>query len=66
MPDTAARSAAAATPFDERQLLDPRINIRFGIEEIAAVNHRFGSVPLAIAAYNAGSARVERWLREQG
>jgi soluble lytic murein transglycosylase len=48
-------------------LFDPRWNIRLGVAEIAEVLEAFdGNLPLAVAAYNAGEARVRRWLREQG
>lgn len=53
--------------FERRMLFDPAWNIRFGVAEIADVVEEFeGNLPLAIAAYNAGSARVHRWLSKLG
>lgn len=66
MPDSARRHAAReGWSFTPERLYEPEWNVRFGVVEIAAHIQRFESVPLAIAAYNAGAARVERWLREQ-
>ena len=58
-------------PFSRDRLFDPHQNIRLGAAEIAAEWGRFriegtDVQPLAIAAYNAGGARVQRWLHETG
>ena len=53
--------------FGVDQLFVPEQNVRLGIAELAgAVERMDGSIPLAIAAYNAGHARVDRWRRETG
>lgn len=66
MPESARSHAAReGWSFTPERLYEPEWNIRFGIVEIAAHIRRFRSIPLAIAAYNAGAARVERWLDEE-
>ncbi len=53
--------------FGVDRLFVPEDNVRIGVAELASAVHRMGhQVPLAIAAYNAGVARVERWRRETG
>ena len=68
MPGTAsevARSLGLPRPTRTR-LFDPATNIRLGSSYLARMQRRFGGNPvLATAAYNAGPARVERWLPEQ-
>lgn len=45
-------------------LLDPAINIGLGTRYLSDLIHRqFSSVYLAIAAYNAGEASVEQWIK---
>jgi hypothetical protein len=62
MPGTADRYAAQ----DERRiaasrrLLDPRTNILTGARMLADLTHRFGSIDLALAAWNAGEGAVRR------
>ncbi|MFK8001860.1 MAG: transglycosylase SLT domain-containing protein [Polyangiales bacterium] len=66
MPDSARSHARReGWSFTPERLYEPEWNVRFGVVEIAEHIQRFESAPLAIAAYNAGAARVERWLREQ-
>jgi soluble lytic murein transglycosylase len=42
-------------------LTDPEVNIRLGSRELAWLIRRYGSLEPAIAAYNAGDRRVQRW-----
>jgi soluble lytic murein transglycosylase len=64
MPETARRLAAeVGTPFDERRLRAPAVNLDLGGRYLAKMLHAFnGSVPMAAAAYNAGPRAVRRWL----
>jgi soluble lytic murein transglycosylase len=46
---------------------DPQANMRLGTDYLADLVAQFnGAVPLAVAAYNAGPARVQQWLAENG
>jgi soluble lytic murein transglycosylase len=64
MPDNARRRARAlGVPYRSGLLLDPVINLRFGIDEIQQHYQRYDEqMPLSIAAYNAGHAKVTEWL----
>jgi soluble lytic murein transglycosylase-like protein len=54
MPQTAA-SLGVTDPYDPEQ------NVRGGARYLRALLDRFGSLELAVAAYNAGAAAVERY-----
>ena len=61
-PDTADRYAVRAelqTPAAER-LLDARTNVRTGARMLADLTRRFGSIDIALAAWNAGEGTVRR------
>ncbi len=69
----AAREWAAANsrpPIDPRQLLEPETNLEIGAWYLAKAMQRWNSqpdvVPFALAEYNAGRSRVDRWVREAG
>ena len=48
-------------------LFDPDTNMALGTGYLAALLTRYGgSVPYAVAAYNAGPRRVDRWLTDNG
>ena len=65
MPELAAK--LAGEPVTRQMLRVPERNIELGVKEMAALAAEFDDVyPLSIAAYNAGKARVRRWLRESG
>jgi len=58
---TTARQLASDLKIDwtgEHLLLDPSINIRLGSEYLHRMFERFGSADSALAAYNAGPARL--------
>ena len=47
-------------------LTDPRLNIRLGAQHLGDLLKRFGgSVPLALAAYNAGEGNARAWWRSR-
>jgi soluble lytic murein transglycosylase-like protein len=61
-PDTADRYA---TPQERRQpaaqrMLDARTNIRTGARMLADLTRRYGSIDIALAAWNAGEGTVRR------
>jgi soluble lytic murein transglycosylase len=67
MPATAREVALSLgeRPPGRWDLLRPAVNVRLGSAYLARMHGRFDDHPaLAAAAYNAGPARVERWLPE--
>lgn len=69
MPATAKKVArAAGRPYSRARLLDdPRYNIQLGTAYLDTMMLRFDHTPaLALAAYNAGPGRVDRWIRQIG
>ncbi len=50
--------------YSLRLLTTPETNIRMGTMYLADLIRGFGSVPLALASYNAGETPVRRWMRE--
>ena len=67
LPSTArivARRARKPAP-SANQLFDPGTNISLGSYHLAWLMARYeGQTPLAIAAYNAGEHRVDRWIKK--
>ncbi len=66
----AAREWAAANgrpPIDPQQLFDPETNLEIGAWYLAKAMQRWNNqpdvVPFALAEYNAGRSRVDRWVR---
>ena len=58
---------AGVTKYSARKLLSPDANIALGTRYLASLLQRFdGRVELALAAYNAGENRAERWRDEFG
>jgi soluble lytic murein transglycosylase len=49
------------TRFRVADLYDPEINVRYGAWYLRHLLDRYGSERLALAAYNAGQANVDRW-----
>lgn len=67
MPDTAewAVKEARFSPDFLHRLEEPAVNIHIGTWYLRMLYEQFKDRPVAaIAAYNAGPGRVERWLRE--
>jgi soluble lytic murein transglycosylase-like protein len=46
-----------------RVLFDPVTNVRLGVAYLRELSDRFGSVPIALAAYNWGPGRIGRRIR---
>ena len=68
LPSTGARMASAlGLPWGGGEtLFDPQSNIAFGAAYLRQMLDRFGGrTYLAIGAYNAGSAPVQRWLAQR-
>ena len=49
------------TAFRVSDLTNPEINIRYGTWYLHDLVAKYGSLPLALAAYNAGQGNVDRW-----
>jgi membrane-bound lytic murein transglycosylase D len=64
MPATARRFGLRTWPFDDRK--DPKRSARAAAQYLKFLHGRFGSWPLAVAAYNAGEGTVDRAIRKQG
>jgi soluble lytic murein transglycosylase len=50
--------------FSPNQLLTPGVNLQLGTRYFRSMVDKFGSFEYALAAYNAGSDRVEDWLAQ--
>lgn len=69
MPDTfmwLQKGLPPERPLDESALLDPEVNIRYGVYYLSRLKGLFGDEMLVIAAYHAGQGSVSRWLDESG
>lgn len=67
MPTTAAEVAdALGIPRDRLDLEDPAINIAIGTRHLADLLARYEDTATALAAYNAGTGTVGRWMAEEG
>lgn len=58
-----ARLIAKELGASEYTYSDPETSIRFGMYYFRKMIQEFKSVPLSLAAYNAGPIRVRRWVR---
>lgn len=56
-----ATARAMAEGINAPQLLDPEVNVRLGIQYLAAQLRAFGDPVLALCAYNAGPAAARRF-----
>ena len=50
--------------IDEEILIDPELNIKYGTYYIRYLYDKFGSLNLAIAAYEAGEDNVIKWIQD--
>jgi soluble lytic murein transglycosylase len=67
-PETAKGIAArtGGSSFRVEDLYDPEINVRYGSWYLRHLLDKYGDEALALAAYNAGQTRVDRWRAEGG
>ena len=67
MPATGRQLYRQERGHGKPNLLDPAVNVKLGTRYIADMLRMFGGdVVAALAAYNAGPGRVQRWRREMG
>jgi soluble lytic murein transglycosylase len=68
LPATASRLARQARipHYSAKKLFQAETNIALGTRYLAFLVRRYGKTELALAAYNAGSTRVDLWLKEFG
>jgi soluble lytic murein transglycosylase len=67
LPETAAKVAAERGDAYRREaLFEPETNVRWGAHLLGGLAREHGEPVLALAAYNAGSHRVEPWLAREG
>lgn len=67
MPSTAEEVATAegiAGAIDTERLKDADVNIAIGTRHLADLLGKYGDTETALAAYNAGSGNVDRWITE--
>jgi soluble lytic murein transglycosylase len=67
IPGTGRRYATklGIRPFSTARLTNPDVNVRIGMAYFADLMDQFGDAAPALAAYNAGESRVDRWLAER-
>ncbi len=65
MPATAAQ-VAHQLGDKPGPLTDPAVNLRLGTAYLAGLLGRFGALPPALAAYNAGPGRAQEWIAAFG
>lgn len=51
---------------DNSEIYNVRVNITIGAYYLNSLLKEFGSLPVALAAYNAGHDRVREWIKEGG
>jgi soluble lytic murein transglycosylase len=68
LPSTGKKLAKQASlrSFSAKKLYQPETNITLGVRYLASLMQQYGKEELALAAYNAGDTRVDRWLRAFG
>ena len=47
----------------DKNILDPDLNINLGTKYLSSLIKQYSSIELALAAYNAGSGNVDKWLQ---
>lgn len=50
--------------IDEEKILEPKYNIMLGTKYISMLIAKYNNIGLALAAYNAGSGNVDKWISE--
>ncbi|MDQ3996765.1 MAG: lytic transglycosylase domain-containing protein, partial [Gemmatimonadota bacterium] len=68
MPEVGRKLATAHgfTTWKDPLLRQPEVNVQLGTAHLATLLRQYRDVGHALAAYNAGSGRVARWLTKRG
>ncbi len=68
LPSTGKKLAKQASlrSYSAKKLYQAETNITLGVKYLASLLQQYGKEELALAAYNAGDTRVDRWLRAFG
>ncbi len=68
MPSVGKTVAASKgiSPWDASMLYQPAVNIQLGTAHLSGLMRRYPNVVRALAAYNAGEARVTKWAGKAG
>lgn len=68
MPDVGKSLAGAKgiSPWNPDMLYDAATNIKLGTAHLATLVHKYPEVVRALAAYNAGESRVQKWSTKTG
>ena len=68
LPSTAAELAEkhGHTWRGANSLFDPILNVKLGTAYLSQLSNKYGSMPMALAAYNWGPGRIDRRLRRGG
>jgi soluble lytic murein transglycosylase len=68
LPSTGKRLArqAGIPRYTAAKLYDAETNILLGTKFLASLLNQYGDAEPALAAYNAGNSRADRWLKEYG
>lgn len=53
-----------AQTVNVEELYQPEINIKIGTYYFSTLLNQYNNVGLALAAYNAGMGRVDKWIKE--
>lgn len=65
LPSTGAEVAEnLGIEFSEEKLLDPEYNVNLGINYFCLLYEKYQNLGIALAAYNAGSGNVDKWINE--
>lgn len=62
---TTAKEVASknGVQLTEENILEPDININLGTKYISTLLEKYDCLPVALAAYNAGSGNVDKWIK---
>ena len=52
------------TEYNQEMLFEPKVNIKIGCWYLNKLIHQFEIIQTALAAYNAGSGNVSKWLQD--